>query len=188
EGSPDQVAWMTDIHLDDKEHPVILFTVQRGSGGLPPRQGGDDHRFHYARWDGTRWHQQEIAYAGKRLYPFEDDYTGLGAIDPQDVNQLVISTDADPVTGKPLVSATDGKRHHELFRGRTTDGGKTWSWHPLTRDSDADNLRPLIPSWNDANRLALVWMRGTYRHNHGEWTTKVMSAFLDRKANPPSKQ
>ncbi len=179
EGTPDAVAWMADIDLDADERPVILFTTQRGSAGLPPRQGGEDHRFHYARWDGKRWIQHEIAYAGKRLYPFEDDYTGLGAIDPQDVNHLVISTDAHPVTGEPLVSATDGRRHHELFRGRTTDGGKTWKWEPLTQNSDADNLRPLIPSWDDPRRRALVWMRGSYRANRGEWTTKVMASLLD---------
>jgi anaerobic selenocysteine-containing dehydrogenase len=40
-----------------------------------------------------------------------------------------------------------------------------------------DNLRPLVPKWDDP-RTALVWMRGTYRHNHGEWSTAVVASIL----------
>jgi len=178
-GDSNNVAWMTDMHLDRHGGPVVLFTVQKDGAGLPRGQGGADHRFHYARWDGKTWQQREIAHAGKRLYAGEDDYTGLGAIDPQDVSTVVISTDADPVSGKPLVSQADGQRHHELFRGRTPDGGKSWQWQPLTKDSAVDHLRPLIPIWSD-KKMALVWMRGRYLANRGEWTTQVVAALLDR--------
>src|SRR5256886_17630168 len=34
-------------------------------------------------------------------------------------------------------------------------------------NSTVDNLRPIVPKWKDA-RTALVWMRGTYKNNHGE--------------------
>jgi len=178
-GDSNNVAWMSDIHLDRRGRPVVLFTVQKDGAGLPRGKGGFDHRFHYARWDGKAWQQREIAYAGKRLYAGEDDYTGLGVIDPQDVSTVVISTDADPVSGLPLLSATDQKRHHELFRGHTTDDGKTWTWQPLTRDSTEDHLRPLIPIWRD-KKLALVWMCGRYSANRGEWTTRVQAALLER--------
>lgn len=177
QGGPDQVAWMTDLHLDKDERPVVLFTVQRGSAGLPRGKGGDDHRFHYARWDGTKWIEREIARAGKRLYPGEDDYTGLGAIDPQDTNVVYLSGDADLKTGDPLISKSDGQRHHEIFRGETKDGGATWQWTPVTANSTMDNLRPLVPVWKD-ERTALVWMRGTYKANRGEWTTKVVATVL----------
>jgi hypothetical protein len=186
-GDRDNVAWMTDIHLDRFRRPVVLFTVQKDGAGLPPGQGGMDHRFDYARWDGRRWRVREIGFAGTRLYAGEDDYTGLGAIDPLDSQFVVISTDADPATGRPLVSRSDHKRHHELFRGRTRDGGTSWTWEPLTRDSTADHLRPLIPVWPDARRLVLVWMHGTYTSNHGAWTTRVMAAVLDRDPPPPQR-
>jgi hypothetical protein len=179
QGGSNNVAWMTDIHLDSKERPVVLFTVQLNGAGVPRGQGGDDHRFHYARWDGRNWIEHEIAYAGKRLYPGEDDYTGLGAIDPQDTSIVYLSSDAGLLTGKPLVSAADGKRHHEIFRGETKDGGATWKWSPITANSTMDNLRPLVPIWKD-KRTVLVWMRGTYRANRGEWTTKVVATLLPR--------
>ncbi|WP_160167207.1 BNR-4 repeat-containing protein [Rhodopirellula europaea] len=177
QGDPDNVAWMTDIELDDEKRPVILFSVQKDGRGLPPKQGGDDLRYHYARWDGHAWQQREIAYAGSRLYPFEDDYTGLAAIDPSDPTTVYISTNADPTNGSPLISQADQKRHHEIFCGRSNDGGQTWRWNPITANSTMDNLRPIVPKWHD-DRTALVWMRGRYIHNHGEWTTSVVATFL----------
>ena len=93
---------------------------------------------------------------------------------------IYISTDADPQTGEPLISSADDKRHRELFRGETADGGATWSWTPITANSTMDNLRPIVPKWNDP-RTALVWMRGNYRNNHGEWTTAVVATILTGK-------
>ncbi|MFT3789112.1 MAG: BNR-4 repeat-containing protein [Tepidisphaeraceae bacterium] len=178
-GDADHVAWVIDLHIDPQGNPVCLFSTQRDGKGLPRNQGGLDHRYHYARWDGQRWVEHEIAYAGTRLYVGEDDYTGLAALDPLDLSSVYISTDAHPVTGEALVSKADDKRHWELFHGRTLDGGATWVWTPLTQDSTADNLRPIIPIWNDP-RVALVWMCGDYPTHRGPWTTKVMAAMLPR--------
>jgi hypothetical protein len=183
QGGPSNVAWMTDIELDKEGHPAVLFTVQVDGAGLPAGQGGMDHRFHYARWDGKRWHESEIAFAGKRLYQGEDDYTGLGAIDPQNPSTIYLSTDAQPRTGEPLISQADGLRHHELFRGTSSDGGSSWTWAPITANSTMDNLRPLVPKWDDA-RTALVWMRGAYRANRGDWTTKVVAVILPGLVTP----
>jgi hypothetical protein len=179
QGDANNRAWMADIRLDENERPVVLFTVHKNGAGQPRGQGGEDHRFHFGRWDGGEWHEAEIAYAGKRLYAGEDDYTGLGAIDPQNVWQVVISTDADPVSGQPLISQSDQKRHHELFIGRTGNHGATWSWKGLTGDSTEDQLRPIILK-SPGDKLILIWLRGTYTNNHGQWTTRVQAAFLDR--------
>jgi hypothetical protein len=180
-GDPDHVAWMVDIELDRGDRPYVLFSTQRDGRGLPRGQGGMDLRYHYARWDGKAWHTEEIAYAGRRLYPGEDDYSGLGALDPNNPDVLYISTDADPVTGAPLVSAADQQRHYELFRAERTESSGKWQWTPFTRNSTVDNLRPVIPHWND-RRTAIVWMRGSYVHNHGEWYTALVAAIV-----PPSR-
>jgi hypothetical protein len=180
QGDADNVAWMADVELDKNQRPYVAFSVQKDGRSLPRGRGGADHRFHYARWDGKAWQTHEIAHAGTRLYPGEDDYTGLVALDPKDPDTLYISTDAEPTTGEPLVSEADGKRHRELFRGTTADGGATWKWQPITANSREDNLRPIIPKWGDP-RTALVWMRGTYRNNHGEWTTAVVALILPPK-------
>jgi len=174
---PDHVAWMVDIKLDRNDRPYVLFSTQNDGRGLPRGQGGLDLRYHYARWNGTAWRTEEIAYAGRRLYPTEDDYSGLGALDPNNPDVLYISTDADPATGAPLISAADQQRHYELFRGERTAATGKWTWTPFTRNSTDDNLRPVIPSWND-RRTAIVWMRGKYVHNQGEWYSALVAAIV----------
>jgi len=167
-GDVDHVAWMCDLHVDAAGHPRIVFSVQRGgAAGRGKRQNaadGMDLRYYHARWDGAEWQVNEIARAGSRLYAGEDDYAGLAAIDPQHPDTIFISTNADPVTGAPLISTADGRRHWEIFRGDTRDHGRSFAWTPITRDSTADNLRPIVPIWPEAKgRRIVLWLRGTYR-------------------------
>ena len=78
--------------------------------------------------------------------------------------------------GTPLISAADGKRHYELFRGNRSATGK-WTFTPFTRNSTYDNLRPVIPKWDD-DRTAIVWMRGAYVANQGEWYSSMVAAIV----------
>lgn len=166
EGDAHHVAWTTDIEIDASGHPYMAFSVQRDGAATRETKGagGYDHRFYYARFDGTKWDVHEMARAGARLHAGQDDYTGLVALDPRDPDTVFISTDVDPVTGDPLVSIVDGERHHEIFKGRTRDRGASWEWTPITRDSTADNLRPVIPKWEW--HTALLWLRGSYHTMH----------------------
>jgi hypothetical protein len=161
-GDPANVAWAIDLELDAQGRPFVAYSVQKDSAGLPPGQGGADHRYRLARWTGKAWDDREIAFAGSRLYPGEDDYTGGVALVPGDPTRVFVSTDADPATGAPLVSAADGKRHWEIFRGETRDEGRSWRWQAVTRDSTADNLRPVVPRTEGRDEL-LLWLRGRYR-------------------------
>lgn len=162
-GDPDNVAWTVDLRLDPQERPYTVFSVQKDGrahrGTIGPC--AQDHRYHYGRWDGRGWNVFEIAFAGTNIGKI-DDYTGLAALDPHDPDRMVISTNADPDSGAPLISRADGRRHHELFEGASTDGGRTWAWTPLTANSTVDNIRPIIPVW-PGERRAILWLRGTYR-------------------------
>jgi hypothetical protein len=182
QGDPDNVAWVTDLELDRQKRPYLAFSVQKDGRGLRTGRGGMDHRYYYGRWDGSAWHVHEMAHAGSRLYGGEDDYTGLVALDPNDPGVVYISTNCDPVSGTPLTSSADGRRHHEIYRGASRDAGKTWRWEPITANSSVDNVRPIVPHWNDT-RTALVWMRGTYRQNHGQWDTAVVATILPRASS-----
>ena len=158
-GDLDHAAWTMDLHLDNAGHPYTVYSVQMN-------RDPNDNRFRYARWDGKQWHDHAVAFAGTYLCPGEIHYTGLACLDPQNPDVLYISTNADPVTGEPLLSKADGKRHYEIFRGRTRDGGASWKWESITRDSTQDNLRPIVPICGGGVRAThaspLLWLRGTY--------------------------
>jgi hypothetical protein len=172
QGDSNNVAWTADIELDDQNQAYVAYSVQVDGAGLDYGEGGLDLRYRYARWDGTRWQNHPLAYAGTRLYAGEDDYTGLVALHPRNPDILYISTNADPVTGAPLMSEADGKRHYEIYRGHTPDGGATWHWTAVTEHSEVDNLRPIVPEW-DSGRTALLWLRGTYR-TYTDYDLEVM--------------
>ena len=163
-GAAGRVAWASDVEIDSLGNPYVAFSVQVDGAAVRERRGagGSDHRYFYGRWDGTRWRVHEMAYAGTKLYSGEDDYTGLVALDPQDPNYVVISTNADPVSGTPLVSRTDGQRHWELFAGTTSDAGETWTWTAVTKDSTQDQLRPVIANGAPKTRV-ILWTRGTLK-------------------------
>jgi hypothetical protein len=166
EPGPAQASWTLDITYDARtRHPIAAYSTT-----LSQR----DHRYHVARWDGSAWSTREIAFAGRSLYSTEDHYTGLVALDPTDADHLVISTDADPTTGNPLVSRSDGVRHFELYDGRRQPSG-AYAWTPLTANSTAQNIRPVLTIGRDGTR-ALVWLRGVY-NNFSSFAMQVVGTI-----------
>ena len=75
---------MSDLELDAEGRPFVGYSVQKDSAGLPPGQGGTDHRYRLARWTERPGQDGELAFAGTRLYAGEDDYTGGVALVPGD--------------------------------------------------------------------------------------------------------
>lgn len=176
-GSPSLVAWPIDIHVDKNDHPYALYSAQinaENRGKLP----GLEHRYYYARLVDNQWQTHEIAHAGSALYEWEQDYTGLAALDPNDPDYVVISTNAHPDTGEPLMSEADGQRHWELYEGRTQNMGKSWTWTALTQNSTVDNIRPIIPQWSSDKRV-ILWMRGSYI-TFNDYNTQIVGVIGSR--------
>jgi hypothetical protein len=156
-GDSNHVAWIQDVAADRGERVRLAYSVQRDSAGLPPRRGGQDHRYRWAWWDGRVWWDHQIAYGGSRLYAGEDDYVGGICLHPDDPETVFISTNVDPVTGAPLPSG-----HYELFRGQHRRSPAGWVWTSLTPNATEDHLRPIVPQWR-RGRTVLLWLRGKYR-------------------------
>jgi hypothetical protein len=125
-----------------------------------------DKRMIYARFDGTSWKTTYLGKAGKKLYPAEQDYTGLSALHPDNPHILFISTTIDPRDD------TTNLGKHEIFQGVTCDGGATFKWAPITEKSTVDNLRPVVPKWDSSHTL-LLWMKGTY-NTAQSFSTKIV--------------
>jgi hypothetical protein len=144
--------WNADlVRYDDGTVAAIGTGRVAGSGSDDP-----DKRLLYFRFDGSSWTTTYLAKAGTKLYSSEQDYTGLGALHPDNPNVIYISTAFDPSTDQGEFS---GKK--EIWKGVTCDGGATFDWEPVTANSTMDNLRPVVPKW-DSSHTALLWLRGTY--------------------------
>jgi hypothetical protein len=178
-------AWTVDLRLDSAGHPVGIISCRANdvpqAGNVDPKAGirnsradeapaevySDDRRLFYIRFDGHAWHVHQLAKAGPGLLPHEQDYTGLGAVDPADTNRVYISTPIHPATGQTL-------KVHEIFRGVTRDGGASWQWTQLTHDSPVANLRPIVPKGADGK--IVLWFRGTMTASQ-HYKCEVVGAF-----------
>ena len=166
--SPTGEAWVWDLHLDKAGRPVVVY-----SSHPDPM----DHRYRYARWDGKVWRDQQIAYAGTRLYKGQEYYSGGICLDPDDLNVVYLSSDVDIHTGKP-----NGSGHREIYRGVTRTGGNAWAWQPVTTGSKLDNLRPIVPAGHPGKTFVL-WYRGRYEA-YTKFETEVV-AYTDAELPRP---
>ena len=145
-------AWNADlVRYDDGTIAAIWTAREKGTSTSNPVKW-----LLYARFDGSNWSRTKLAHAGVKLYDSEQDYTGLGALDPNNPQVIYISTPYDPRTDQ---GDFNGKK--EIWKGVTCDNGATFNWVPITANSDMDNIRPIVPKW-DENHRALLWMRGEY--------------------------
>ncbi|HKO48337.1 MAG TPA: hypothetical protein VJV79_11465, partial [Polyangiaceae bacterium] len=161
--------WNADLVRYDDGTLAALGTARvAGSGSTDP-----DKRLLYFRFDGSKWTTTYLVKAGNKLYSSEQDYTGLGALHPDNPRVIYISTPFDPRTDEGKV---DGKK--EIWKGVTCDGGATFEWEPVTANSQEDNLRPVIPKW-DAKHTALLWLRGTYSTAQS-YRLKIVGLLEDR--------
>jgi hypothetical protein len=145
-------CWNIDVQCYDNGTIATIFKARINDTNPPSND--PDHAFLYARYDGFEWTTTYLCLAGKKLYYSEQDYTGLATLHPNDPNTIYISTPFDPRNDSNLGV-------HEIFKGFTTDDGASWTWTPITENSVRDNLRPIIPAWDNHN-TALLWWRGTY--------------------------
>jgi hypothetical protein len=135
-------AWTWDIALDTQQRPVITFA------SFPTNT---DHRYHYARWNGSRWVVSQVTAAGgsMNLDPAEPNYSGGITIDQAAPNRVYVSRRVGT--------------SFELDERVTADGGETWSATPLTSGSATGHYRPVPTRGRPAGSdLDVFWMHGTY--------------------------
>ncbi|MBU3666380.1 MAG: hypothetical protein FGM15_10975 [Chthoniobacterales bacterium] len=171
EGAAMRRGWQLDLKTDASGQPVGIFQFRADDNP-------DDHRYFYARYDGKQWNVSFLAYGGDNFGASSElDYTGLASVDPSNPDVVFISTSSDPVTNKPLISSATGQRQNEIYMGKTGDGGKSWTWAPITSNSATDNLRPVVPAWTKGKSVVL-WMQGTYPKFY-VYDTKILGQVIE---------
>ncbi len=157
-------AWSCSVTADADHNPHLGYSIYLSN---------DDHRYRMACWNGMRWTDREVAYAGKCLYPAESSYTGLIALDPVDPAMVVISSDVDPKTGM------DAGGSFEIYAAtvRASDNIHTIHWNPVTQNSKVRNIRPMIVA-GDGYKV-LIWMRGDYK-TYTDYDCDAVGMILQR--------
>ena len=183
-------AWTLDISSRPDGRTICAFQVQRKDvlNEFTDVQSFRNDRiyYYYAIWSGNEWQKRCIAQAGRPLYGeshpsinrAQRNYAGGMAIDPDDPNIVYISSNAaNPFDlnydAKGFTNTKLNKNdRYELYKGVTTDGGLTFSWTPVTINSEKDNLRPIVPA-NHGRDNCVVWLQGDY-HSYKAFETKVL--------------
>jgi len=149
-------AWLWDVAFDPSGNPVIAYAA------FPSEE---DHRYRYARWDGTAWVDAEIAPAGawfptvgERRRHFTPYASGGLTLDHSDPSIVYLSR---PVHGV-----------FEIERWTTRDGGHSWTSEAVTSGSASNNVRPLVPLGHASDGPGLIWMNGTYV-DHADYSTSL---------------
>lgn len=172
-GATNGRAWIWDVALDSLGRPVLVFVVAPGE---------TDHRYYYARWNGTGWLVKQIAKGGK-WFPQtasgarerEPHYSGGIILNPQDPSEVFLSRPPDGASGI-----------FEIERWRTVDLGQTWTSQAITKGSSGNNARPILP-WPVAGQInprrMLFWMHGDYVH-YTNYSTGIKFAILPDPGTP----
>lgn len=149
-------SWIWDICLDKEGRPVVAYTRY-------PHE--TDHRYHYARWDGEKWRDQELCKAGPyitRLEPgkklLEGHYSGGVVLDHRNPETVYLSKEIDGV--------------YEVERWHL-DEGETWDVENVTSGSKTDNVRPFVVKRKIGQPEMVLWMNGTYRH-YTDYDTNIL--------------
>jgi hypothetical protein len=159
-------AWIWDVAADSKGRPAIVYTR------LPSET---DHRYHYAWWDGDRWHDIELCAAG-RWFPQtpqgqrerEPHYSGGIVLDHNDPWIVYLA--------RQVQNGEDLRFEIEQYR---IENGKIVSVISITKESDLDNVRPFVVRSYQPDGPRLLWL-AVHRYIHyTDYQTAIKMDLLE---------
>lgn len=137
-------AWIFDIAIDKKGRPVVAYTR------YPTNR---EHLYYYAVYDKGKWEDNLLINSGS-WFPEdeagkkqrEENYSGGMTLDPLDPSTIYFSHQVNGI--------------FELSKARTRNLGKSWTITPITRNSQWNNVRPVIPRYKKrSDPTVLLWMQ-----------------------------
>ncbi len=149
-------AWIWDLARASSGHPVVTYARYPSE---------NDHRYHYAYWDGKQWIDQFVCKAGGWMPSLrqgdlvrEAHYSGGIVIDPNDTRSVYFSRQIEGF--------------FEIEQARYTEDG--WESHFITKNSVTNNMRPYVLPGSLRNQAIVLWMQGWYNHYTRYETSIVM--------------
>jgi hypothetical protein len=139
----DMRAWLHDIAVGSDGHPRLVFaTFSRAARWT-------DHRYWYARWDGTHWRKWQFTRAGPSIDPDGEVMYSAGIVLDQENPEIV------------YLARKKGD-FFQVERWRTPDGGHSWHSTPITANAN-NHMRPVVPRNHGATgAIPVLYMAGRY--------------------------
>lgn len=157
-------AWIFDVAVDKKGRPVVAYTR------YPTNQ---QHQYYYAVYDKGSWHDHFLIDSGG-WFPQtpqggkerEENYSGGLTLDPLDPSVVYFSHKVNQV--------------FEISRGKTHDLGNTWEITPVTRNSELDNIRPVVPrNKRNGDTNILLWMQNKKYVHYTDYNSAILWKVLE---------
>jgi hypothetical protein len=143
-GAPVGNTWIWQVSRDAGGAPVALMSTYPGNTT-------DEHKYRFARWNGTGFNTTEICSAGGALVPGATPsryYSGGASFDGNDPSKVYLSRESGGLWS--------------VEKWATTDNGATWALDEVVSPSASGKvIRPFAPKGASADLKAL-WMRGRY--------------------------
>lgn len=133
-----------DITLDGNGYPVIVYVKF-----LDYRT---DHRYRYARWNGSEWNHYEIVSGGGSVSEAggREWFSGGVCLNRNNPSIVYLSRETRP-------------RVFEVYEYFTCDGGATWrEAAKYDGRSSTKNFRPQYPRNADEDQIQLMFLSGHY--------------------------
>ncbi|MGQ1889904.1 BNR-4 repeat-containing protein [Thermophagus sp. OGC60D27] len=152
-------AWVYDIKADEKGYPVIAYARYPSE---------EDHIYHYARYNGRSWDDDELCHSGK-WFPQtqagkkerEPHYSGGLAIRQGDVSTVFLSREVNGI--------------FEIEKWYKTENNE-WRHSAITQNSNYDQVRPVVPWGGDDNDSFVLWMENEKYIHYTNFYSKIKIA------------
>ena len=157
-------AWITDIVVKNNV-PYILYTRH-------PQE--TDHRYRYAWYNSAKkqWEDFEICKAGKW---FPQTQEGKTEREPHYMGNMVLN----PEKPNTVYLSRQINNRFEIEKAVTNNMGQTWETTQITKNSEYDNVRPIVPQYKPQNaKTVVLWMQNKKYIHYTDYDTSV-NYFLD---------
>ena len=139
-------SWIWDLALGKDGKPVIAYAQYPDE---------TDHRYHYTRWNGKKWIDEEICKAGGMITVvppgkkiLEAHYSGGIVLDHNNPSEIYLSREINGIF----------EIEHRVLNGRK------WKMNNITTQSKESNIRPYVVSNYTGKDAIVMWMNGLYNH------------------------
>jgi hypothetical protein len=151
-------AWIWDVAQNKDGNPVIVYSRFLNDS---------NHIYYYSIWDNDKWNNYKLVNSGpwfpqtpKGENEREPNYSGGIVLDHEDASTVYLSRLKN--------------KKFEIEKWITPNKGKDWMIEEITKDSENDNVRPVvIRNYSSHDSLKVLWMNIKNYTHYTEYQSSI---------------